>query len=46
MAKRTQVWMEIDMDGKKLGKVTFQLYDDIVPKTAENFKTLCTREKL
>ena len=26
------------------GKITFELFDDIVPKTAENFRALCTHE--
>ena len=41
----TQVYFDISANGSKLGRVTFQLYDDVVPKTTENFRALCTGEK-
>lgn len=43
--KRTKVFFDISIGGEKTGKVVFELYDDIVPKTAANFKALCTGEK-
>lgn len=30
---------------EKWGKVNFNLFDEVVPKTAENFRALCTGEK-
>merc|ERR1712001_766793 len=42
---RTKVYFDVDVDGSPLGRVEFELYNDIVPKTAENFRALCTGEK-
>ncbi|CDR46151.1 CYFA0S22e00606g1_1 [Cyberlindnera fabianii] len=41
----SKVYFEVTSDGAPLGKIVFQLYDDVVPKTAENFRALCTGEK-
>ncbi|GAB7365096.1 hypothetical protein MBLNU230_g6187t1 [Neophaeotheca triangularis] len=32
-------------DKPRSGRINFDLYDDVVPKTVENFKQLCTGEK-
>jgi len=39
------VFFDITADGQPLGRVVMQLRSDVVPKTAENFRCLCTGEK-
>ncbi|KAI3387517.1 hypothetical protein SNEBB_003089 [Seison nebaliae] len=39
---RTKAFFDIGVDGQKIGRINFELYDDIVPKTAKNFRELCT----
>lgn len=40
-----RVFFDITADGESLGRVTMELRADVVPKTAENFRALCTGEK-
>mmetsp|Transcript_197 Transcript_197/g.278 ORF Transcript_197/g.278 Transcript_197/m.278 type:complete len:286 (+) Transcript_197:101-958(+) len=39
------VFFEIRQGEESLGKIVMQLYKDVTPKTAENFRALCTGEK-
>lgn len=39
------VYFDIKQGDEDLGRVIMQLYMDITPKTAENFRALCTGEK-
>ena len=39
------VFMDITIGGADAGRMTFELYADAVPKTAENFRALCTGEQ-
>ncbi|CAL1568132.1 unnamed protein product [Knipowitschia caucasica] len=40
-----QVFFQVAVDGRPLGKIVMELRADVVPKTAENFRALCTGEK-
>ncbi len=40
-----RVFFDIEADGEPLGRVVMELAADVVPKTAENFRALCTGEK-
>ncbi|KAH8827149.1 40 kDa cyclophilin [Flagelloscypha sp. PMI_526] len=44
-SERPIVFFDITVGDKPLGRVAFSLYSDLVPKTAENFRALCTGEK-
>ena len=44
--KLPKVYFDITVGGKEpIGRVTMELRSDVVPKTAENFRALCTGEK-
>jgi len=38
-------FLDISADGKPMGRIVVELRSDVVPKTAENFRALCTGEK-
>ncbi|MET7288046.1 peptidylprolyl isomerase [Streptomyces sp. NPDC005573] len=38
------VYFDISIDEKPAGRVVFRLFDDVVPKTAKNFRQLATGE--
>jgi peptidyl-prolyl isomerase F (cyclophilin D) len=41
---KPRVFFDIQADGAPMGRIVMELHDDVVPKTAENFRALCTGE--
>jgi Cyclophilin type peptidyl-prolyl cis-trans isomerase/CLD len=44
-AENPRVFFDITIGGEPAGKITMELFRNVVPKTAENFRCLCTGEK-
>ncbi|MBK1721468.1 peptidylprolyl isomerase [Thiocystis violacea] len=44
-AANPKVAMDVSIGGKPAGTITLELFADVAPKTAENFRALCTGEK-
>ncbi|MFC1408324.1 peptidylprolyl isomerase [Streptacidiphilus sp. N1-12] len=40
-----KVYFDITINDEPAGRITFNLFDDVVPKTAENFRALATGEQ-
>ena len=45
MNTRPKCFFDVTAGGSPLGRIIFELYSDVVPITAENFRCLCTGEK-
>ena len=45
VATNPQVFFDISIGGAAAGRITIELFADAAPKTAENFRVLCTGEK-
>ncbi|XP_034083494.1 peptidyl-prolyl cis-trans isomerase D [Gymnodraco acuticeps] len=44
-SENPRVFFDVDIGGERAGRLVLELFADIVPKTAENFRALCTGEK-
>eukprot|EP00927_Polykrikos_kofoidii_P041044 TRINITY_DN34974_c0_g2_i1.p1 TRINITY_DN34974_c0_g2~~TRINITY_DN34974_c0_g2_i1.p1 ORF type:complete len:450 (-),score=101.35 TRINITY_DN34974_c0_g2_i1:224-1507(-) len=42
---RPKAFLEISINKRKLGQIVLELFGDVVPKTVENFRALCTGER-
>lgn len=42
---RPRVFLDVAVGTQPLGRIIFELYNEAVPKTCENFRALCTGEK-
>ena len=40
-----RVYFDINVDGQPKGRIAFELFADVVPKTADNFLHLCLGDK-
>ena len=43
--ERSHCFFDITAGGSPLGRIEFEIFNDVVPKTAENYRALCTGEK-
>ncbi|XP_022155809.1 peptidyl-prolyl cis-trans isomerase CYP63 isoform X2 [Momordica charantia] len=43
--KNPLVFLDVSIDGEPVQRITIELFADVVPKTADNFRALCTGEK-
>nr|XP_043636732.1 peptidyl-prolyl cis-trans isomerase CYP63 isoform X2 [Erigeron canadensis] len=43
--KNPLVFMDLSIDGSPAERIVIELFADVVPRTAENFRALCTGEK-
>ncbi|CAF3825981.1 unnamed protein product, partial [Rotaria sordida] len=45
MTSRIRCFFDLKIDENEVGRIVFELYNDMCPRTCENFRCLCTGEK-
>ncbi|XP_043485847.1 peptidyl-prolyl cis-trans isomerase D [Polistes fuscatus] len=45
LEKNPLVFLDIAVEEEKVGRIVIELFKDVTPRTAENFRALCTGEK-
>ena len=40
-----RVFLDVEIQGEPAGRIVIELFSDVVPRTCENFRCLCTGEK-
>lgn len=43
--EHSRCFFDIALGGLQSGRIVFELFTDVAPKTCENFRALCTGEK-
>ena len=42
---RTRCFFDVEFNGHPVGRIIFELFNELCPRTCENFRSLCTGEK-
>ena len=42
LSKRSKIYFDIDINGQYAGRIKMELFNEVVPNTAENFRALAT----
>lgn len=44
-SERFRCYFDVTLNSLSIGRIVFELFNDLCPKTCENFRALCTGEK-